>query len=85
MQNLALNSFQLFFSQVKSSPESLRIRVLQAIFDIMMTYEKEMMSGEESVVSNVGHCLHDNRSLPVFLTGEQSHSISHADSRSRGV
>ena len=50
IQNLALNSFQLFFSQVKSSPETLRLRVLQAIFDIMMTYEKELMDGDDPVV-----------------------------------
>lgn len=51
-QNMALSSFQLFLGQVKSSPESLRMKVLQIVFDIMMTYEKDLFGGEGTIVSN---------------------------------
>ena len=51
-QNMALSSFQLFLGQVKSFPESLRIKVLQIVFDIMMTYEKDLFGGEGAIVSN---------------------------------
>lgn len=50
---MALSSFQLFLSQVKSSSESLRIKVLQVVFDIMMTYEKDLFGGGESIVSKL--------------------------------
>lgn len=33
---MALNSLQLFLSQVQSAPEVLKIRVLQIVFDILM-------------------------------------------------
>ncbi|KAI0366098.1 hypothetical protein BV20DRAFT_972331 [Pilatotrama ljubarskyi] len=36
---MALNSFQLFLSQVQTAPEVLKIRVLQITFDILMVNE----------------------------------------------
>ncbi|KAH8108765.1 nuclear condensing complex subunit [Phellopilus nigrolimitatus] len=52
-KNMALSSFQLFLSQVKSAPESLRIKVLQVIFDIMMTYEKDLLGSVEEIGGRV--------------------------------
>ncbi|EJC98309.1 uncharacterized protein FOMMEDRAFT_96961 [Fomitiporia mediterranea MF3/22] len=52
-KNMALSSFQLFLSQLKSSPKSLRLKVLQVVFDIMMTYEKDLFTGPESIVQRV--------------------------------
>lgn len=49
---MALSSFQLFLSQVKSAPESLRLKVLQVIFDILMTYEHDILNSADGVVSN---------------------------------
>lgn len=50
-QNMAMSSFQLFLSQVKSAPEALRLKVLQVVFDILMTYEKDLLGGAEEIVS----------------------------------
>ena len=47
-----MSSFQLFLSQVKSAPEALRLKVLQVVFDILMTYEKDLLGGAEEIVSH---------------------------------
>ncbi|TFY80499.1 hypothetical protein EWM64_g3513 [Hericium alpestre] len=43
-RRMALNSFQLFLSQVKSAPEPLKIRVLQVVFDILMVHAHDFFS-----------------------------------------
>ena len=43
---MALNSFQLFISQIQSAPEVLRIRVLQIVFDILMVHEGDFLGRE---------------------------------------
>ena len=40
---MAVNSFQLFLSQVQSSPELLKTRVLQIVFDMLMVHEGDFM------------------------------------------
>ena len=45
-----MNSLQLFLSQVKSAPESSRVKVLQIVFDILMTYEKDILGKPEHIV-----------------------------------
>lgn len=50
-QNMAMNSFQLFLSQVKNSPETLRIKNIQIVFDILMSYEKELLGEGVDIVS----------------------------------
>lgn len=40
---MALNSFQLFLSQVQAAPEVLKLRVLQIIFDILMVHDAEFL------------------------------------------
>lgn len=42
-QRMALNSFQLFLTQVQSAPEVLKTRVLQIIFDMLMVHEADFM------------------------------------------
>lgn len=50
---MAMSSFQLFLSQVKNAPEALRQKVLQVVFDILMTYEKDLLGGGEDIVSSI--------------------------------
>ncbi|EPQ52389.1 chromosome condensation complex protein [Gloeophyllum trabeum ATCC 11539] len=45
-RRMALNSFQLFLSQVQSAPELLKIRVLQIIFDILMVHDRDFLGNE---------------------------------------
>ena len=40
---MALNSFQLFLSQVQSAPEVLKTRVLQIVFDMLMVHEGDFL------------------------------------------
>ena len=40
---MALSSFQLFLKQIQQSPEELKIRVLQVVFDIMMVHEGDFL------------------------------------------
>lgn len=47
---MAMNSFQLFLNQIKSAPEPLRVKVLQIVFDIMMSYDRDLL-GENDIVS----------------------------------
>jgi hypothetical protein len=42
---------QLFINQVKSSPELLRIRLLQIIIDLLMTHDKTFLSASNPNVS----------------------------------
>jgi condensin complex subunit 3 len=39
---MALGSFQLFTNQVQSSPPSLRVKLLQAVFDLLVLYDQEI-------------------------------------------
>jgi condensin complex subunit 3 len=52
---MARQSFGLFMSQVqpgKKTPESLKLRVLQAIFDIIMIHEQDFLDkGSDKVWS----------------------------------
>ncbi|KAI0696847.1 nuclear condensing complex subunit [Cytidiella melzeri] len=42
-RRMAMNSFQLFLSQVQSTPEPLKIRVLHVVFDILMVHDKDFL------------------------------------------
>lgn len=48
---MALNSFQLFLSQIQAAPEVLKLRVLQIVFDILMVHDAEFLGR-----GNVGVC-----------------------------
>ncbi|KAH9930472.1 nuclear condensing complex subunit [Epithele typhae] len=52
-RNMALSSFQLFLGQVASSPEVLKYRVLQIIFDILMVHEDAFFSETSGNRDNV--------------------------------
>jgi condensin complex subunit 3 len=43
-RRMALNSFQLFLSQVQSAPEVLKLRVLQVVFDVLMVHEGDFLA-----------------------------------------
>ncbi|KAH0826785.1 hypothetical protein J3R83DRAFT_5201 [Lanmaoa asiatica] len=60
-RRMALNSFQLFLSQVQSSPEVLKTRVLQIMFDMLMVHEGDFLGrgaiGSERIVEFLLHVL----------------------------
>jgi condensin complex subunit 3 len=43
-RRMALNSFQLFLSQVQTAPEVLKLRVLQVVFDVLMVHEIDFLA-----------------------------------------
>jgi condensin complex subunit 3 len=49
---MALNSFQLFLSQIQAAPEVLKMRVLQIVFDILMVHEGEFLGRNGPQVRN---------------------------------
>lgn len=50
-KRMALNSFQLFLQQYHPSPPSLKLRILQIVFDVMMTYESDFLGNSTVGVS----------------------------------
>lgn len=49
-RRMALQSFQLFVSQVESAPEPLRLRVFQIIFDVLMVHEHDFLGRDSTQV-----------------------------------
>ncbi|KAL4248656.1 CND3 (condensin subunit 3) family protein [Abortiporus biennis] len=68
-RRMALNSFQLFLSQVQSAPEILKMRVLQIVFDILMIHQKEFLGPNsphrERIVEFILHVLANEESPQV--------------------
>ncbi|KII87700.1 hypothetical protein PLICRDRAFT_30295 [Plicaturopsis crispa FD-325 SS-3] len=66
---MALNSFQLFLSQVQAAPEVLKLRVLQIVFDILMVHEGEFLGKEgaagDRIVEFLLHVLNNEESDKV--------------------
>lgn len=60
-RRMALNSFQLFLSQIQAAPEVLKIRVLQIVFDILMVHDGDFLgrgnAGGERIVEFLLHIL----------------------------
>ncbi|RDB27802.1 Condensin complex subunit 3 [Hypsizygus marmoreus] len=52
-KNMALSSFQLFLGQVQSAPEELKLRVLQVIFDLLITYDQEFFGRSEEIAQKI--------------------------------
>jgi condensin complex subunit 3 len=50
---MALNSFQLFLSQVQTAPEVLKLRVLQVVFDVLMVHEGDFLANASVGVRRV--------------------------------
>lgn len=58
-RRMALNSFQLFLSQVQTAPEVLKLRVLQVVFDVLMVHEGDFLANASVGVRRV--------KAPLFL------------------
>ncbi|KAI0266182.1 nuclear condensing complex subunit [Gloeopeniophorella convolvens] len=52
-RRMALNSFQLFLSQVQAAPEVLKLRVLQVVFDVLMVHEGDFLANASVGVRRV--------------------------------
>ena len=52
-RRMALNSFQLFLSQVQTAPEVLKLRVLQVVFDVLMVHEGDFLANASVGVRRV--------------------------------
>ena len=48
---MAVNSFQLFLSQVQAAPEELKLKVLQIVLDILIMYDQEFFGKPNDIVS----------------------------------
>jgi condensin complex subunit 3 len=55
-RRMALNSFQLFLSQVQTAPEVLKLRVLQVVFDVLMVHEGDFLANASVGVRRVILC-----------------------------
>ncbi|KAH8101082.1 nuclear condensing complex subunit [Cristinia sonorae] len=68
-RRMALNSFQLFLSQVQSAPEVLKLRVLQIVFDILMVNEGDFLgpgsTNGDRIVEFLLHVLENEESEKV--------------------
>jgi condensin complex subunit 3 len=53
---MALNSFQLFMSQVQTAPELLKLRVLQILFDVLMVHDRDFLGANSANVSIYTDC-----------------------------
>jgi condensin complex subunit 3 len=53
LQRMALNSFQLFVSQIQSAPQTLKALVLHIVFDILIVHQEEFLGREGPHVSSV--------------------------------
>jgi Nuclear condensing complex subunits, C-term domain len=49
VQRLALSSIQLFFSQIPSSPEVLKLSILHVVFDMLMVHEHDLLAKDDNV------------------------------------
>ncbi|KAL0578384.1 chromosome condensation complex Condensin, subunit G [Marasmius crinis-equi] len=49
-KKMAINSFQLFLSQVQSSHEELKLKVLKIIFDMLVLYDGEFLGRSEDIM-----------------------------------
>jgi len=49
-KRMALNSFQLFMSQIQTAPEPLKLPVLKLVFDILMVHGKEFLYSENAAI-----------------------------------
>jgi len=55
-RRMALNSFQLFLSQVQTAPEVLKLRVLQVVFDVLMVHEGDFLANASVGVRLIRLC-----------------------------
>lgn len=78
MQRLALQSMQLFLGQITSSPEALKLSILQAIFDMLMVHENDFLGkdGGDNVrlwlplsysTTDLLYCIRPKKSWSIWL------------------
>lgn len=48
---MAMNSFQLFLSQVQAAPEPLKVKVLCVVFDVLMVHDRDFLGPTSANVS----------------------------------
>ena len=63
---MALNSFPLFLQQIQPSPESLKLRILQIVFDVLMVYEGDFLRNTSIGVSKDSSVEVMEKSYDVF-------------------
>ncbi|KAF9234461.1 nuclear condensing complex subunit [Melanogaster broomeanus] len=70
-RRMALNSFQLFLSQIQAAPEMLQTRVLYIVFDVLMVHEGDFLGrngfGGDRIVEFFLHILNNEDSEKVPL------------------
>ncbi|KAI0090375.1 nuclear condensing complex subunit [Irpex rosettiformis] len=68
-RRMAMNSFQLFLSQVQAAPEPLKVRVLHVVFDILMVHDKDFLgpnsTNGERIIEFLLHILDNEESDKV--------------------
>ncbi|KAI3616327.1 condensin subunit cnd3 [Moniliophthora roreri] len=52
-KSMAINSFQLFLSQVQSAHEELKLKVLKIIFDLLVMYDREFLGRSAEVSQQI--------------------------------
>jgi hypothetical protein len=86
VRRMALNSFQLFLSQIQTTPEVLKLRVLQVVFDMLMVHEGDFLAN-----ASVGVCLLFPSALSsgadpnMSAPGRASDRVLTTDSWKRGI
>ncbi|KAJ7785293.1 nuclear condensing complex subunit [Mycena maculata] len=55
-KSIAVKSLQLFLSQIQHAPEGLKVKVLQVVFDLLITYDGQLWGRAEDVRTS-GHAI----------------------------
>ena len=64
---MAINSFQLFLSQIQTAPEVLKIRVLEIVFDILIVHEGEFLGRDGQQVLSFPDFIYLSSILNAFF------------------
>jgi hypothetical protein len=74
LQRMALNSFQLFMSQIQTAPEPLKLPVLKVVFDILMVHGREFLYSENAAIP-VSFCCRGSECLLRNLLARTYHRV----------
>jgi condensin complex subunit 3 len=47
---MALSSFQLFIGQASEENEDIQLKAIEAIFDVLITYEQDLLKRSDNMV-----------------------------------
>lgn len=75
LQRMALNSFQLFLSQIQAAPEVLKLRVLQIVFDVLMVHDGEFLGRGSASVRGFFLPIYANSDVMIGITGRAHRRI----------